>query len=412
MLPAGRVLTMRIAKPLSSRRLAVAAVALLLLLAAGALAYARFLRPVEVALATAAPGAVEARVSGPGTVQARIPVTLSARVTASVAQMHVDVGDVVQAGQLLVSLDDRDLLARRGIVSGQQDALARNTEAARAAVARARADADLARSRQRRDAELLAQGFVSQAVLDASNAARAAADAALDAAHAALEARAADARVLSQEARYADTMLSHARITAPMAALVVQRVAEAGSTVMPGTPLLKLVDPASLWVATRVDESVVGRVRAGQAARIRLRTGQWLTGRVERIARQSDTATREMEVHVGFDGAPERFAIDQQAEVHIDVGTDAGLVVPLGALLRDREGRQGVLVVDAGRARFRRVATAGADARQVLVRDGLAAGERVVAAAAGVRDGARVRAAPSANAAARREAGSAPWNSP
>ena len=377
-------------------RVLAAALLALFLLAVGGAGYWRFGRTVDVAVAMAAQGAIAARVVGPGTVQARIPVTLSARVNATVTQMHVDVGDTVRQGQLLVTLDDRDLSARRGVVGGQQEALLRNTEGARAALAKAQADLELARSKLRRDAELLAQGFVSQAVVDASNAALGGAVAGVDAAQAALAARGADARSLSQEARYADAVLSYTRIVAPMDGVVIQRLAETGNTVVPGTPLLKLVDPKSLWVATRVDESVVGRVQPGQAASIRLRSGEVLPGKVARIAKQSDAATRELDVHVAFDVVPQRFAIDQEAQVEIAVGEDRGVLVPLTALTRDKAGRQGVLVVDGGRARFEPVETAGADARQVLVRKGLAGGEGVVAVASGVSANQRVRSASAA----------------
>ncbi|MDP1692882.1 MAG: efflux RND transporter periplasmic adaptor subunit [Burkholderiaceae bacterium] len=378
---------------MNRRRLVALALVALLLLAAGGAATWRFGRAVDVPVAVAAQGAIAARVVGPGTVQARFPVTLSARVNASVTQVHADVGDVVRQGQLLVTLDDRDLSARRGVVSGQQQALLRNTDGARAALAKAQADLELARSKQRRDGDLLAQGFVAQAVVDTSNAALDAATAGVDAAKAALAAREADARTLAQEARYADTVLSHTRIVAPMDAMVVQRLCETGNTVAPGTPLLKLVDPKALWVATRVDESVVGRVQPGQAASIRLRSGELLPGKVARIARQSDAATRELDVHVAFDTVPQRFAIDQEAEVSIAVGEDRGILVPLAALTRDRTGRQGVLIVDGGRTRFQPVETGAADARQVLIRKGLAGGETVVAVAAGVAANQRVRPA-------------------
>ena len=375
-----------------NRKLLIALAAMLLIGAGGA-AWWRFGRAVEVAVAVAAPGAIAARVVGPGTVQARVPVTLAARVGATVTQVHADVGDAVRAGQLLVSLDDRDVAARRSAVAGQQEALARNTEGARAALAKAQADLDLALSKQRRDAQLLAQGFVSQAVVDASNSAVAAAAAGVDGARSTLAARGADARTLMQEARYADAVLSYTRIVAPMDGIVIQRLAEAGSSVVPGTPLMKIVDPASLWVATRVDESVVGRVMPGQAASIRLRSGETVTGKVARIARQSDAATRELDVHVAFDAVPQRFAIDAEAEVAIAVGEDRGILVPLAALTRDRAGRQGVLVIDGGRTRFQPVETAGADERQALVRKGLAGGEAIVAAAEGMRASQRVRPA-------------------
>jgi len=372
-------------------RLGALAIVLLVLVAAGGAAWWRFARAVDVPVVAVLQGAIPARVVGPGTVQARVPVTLAARVSASVVQVHADVGDAVRAGQPMVTLDDSDLSARRAVVGSQQQAMLRNVEGARAALAKAQTDLTLARARQQRDAQLLGRGFVSQAVLDASTAAAEGAAAGVDAARAALSAREADVRTLTQEARYADAVLAYTRIVSPMDGVVIQRLVEPGTTVAPGAALLRLVDPTTLWVATRVDESVVHRVEPGQPASIRLRSGEVIGGKVARIARQSDAATRELDVHVSFDVPPRRFAIDQEAEVTIAVGEDRGWVLPLTALLRDRTGRQGVLVIEDGRTRFRPVQTTGADARHVLVSTGLEGGEPVVAVAEGRVAGMRVR---------------------
>jgi HlyD family secretion protein len=375
-----------------SRLLIAAGVAAGLLAVAVGVGYLRFGRALAVPVIEAVQGRVTQQVVGPGTVQARVPVTLASRITATVRQLNADVGDTVKRGQELALLDDRDLAARRGVVGGQQLALARNLDAAKAAVAKAQAELELARSKQQRDAELLSKGFVSQAVLDASNATASAAVANLDNARAAQSARAADEQTLVQEARYSDTVLSFARIAAPMDGIVISRQAEVGSTVVPGSTLFRMVDPATLWIAMRVDESVVGRVQIGQAASIRMRTGETLTGKVARIARQSDAATRELEVNVAFDVPPARFAIDQEAEVSIAAGELAGIVVPLTALTRDRAGRQGVLVVVDSRSEFRPVQTGASDARRVLIGKGLAAGERIVAQADDVKAGMRLKA--------------------
>lgn len=382
---------MKLPVQLGGKALALLVVALVLVVVAGA-AYMRFGRAIAVPVIEAAQGNVPLRVVGPGTVQARVPVTLAARITATVTQVNADVGDAVTRGQTLALLDDRDLAARRAVVGGQQAALSMNVAAARATVAKAQADLDLARSKQRRDADLLRSGFVSRAVIDASDAALRSAEANLDNAGATQSAREADLQALGQEARYADTVLSFTRITAPMDGVIISRLAEVGTTVVPGSALLRMVDPASLWVAMRVDESVVGRVQVGQAASIRMRTGETLSGRVARIASQSDAATRELEVNVAFDTPLARFAIDQEAEVAILAGNGSGIVVPLTALTRDREGRQGVLVVVDSRAEYRPVQTGAGDAQRVLVSEGLAAGERVVARAASVKAGMRVQA--------------------
>lgn len=382
-----------------SKRIVPLLIGALLLAAVAGAAYWRFGRALPVPVVEAAQGQVVLRVIGPGTLQARVPLTLAARITATVREIAVDVGDVVKRGQVLAVLDDRDLAARRAVVGGQQVSLARNVTAAQASIARAQADLELARSRQQRDAELLRTGFVSQAVLDASNASLQAAAANLENARASHAAREADAQALSQEARYADTVLSFSRIAAPMDGVVIARLAEVGTTVVPGAALLRLVDPATLWIAMRVDESAVGRVQVGQPASIRLRTGETLSGKVARIARQSDAATRELEVHVAFDTPPARFAIDQEAEVAIVAGHAGGVVVPLAALARDRQGRQGVLAVVGSRTEFRPVRTGASDGQRVLVDQGLAAGERVVARSEGVKAGQRVTAAsPAASA--------------
>lgn len=369
----------------------------LLLLLAAALAGAawwRFGRALPVSTFTLAEHTLPTTVTGPGTVQARVPVTLASRITATVITVSADVGDVVRAGEPLVTLDDRDALTRQRVVQGQRAAQQRNLEAAAAALDKARADEALARSRESRDAGLRAQGFLSAAGMDASRAALAAAQAAERGAVATLAARQADLATSAQELQVAEVAASYTRLVAPLDAVVVQRLVEPGATVVPGTPLLRLVDPASVWVAVRVDEALLAGIAAGQPATIRLRSGASLPGRVVRVARQSDAATREVDVHVAFDTVPAGFVIDAEAEVRIRTGEQRGLSVPLTALLRDRDGRPGVLRVDDGRARFVPV-RAGADDGQRLLVQGLdaplQAGDRVVAPAAGVRDGMRVR---------------------
>lgn len=373
------------------RQLLTVSVPVLVLAAAAIGLWWRFFAPVPVTLVPVSSGVVPLLVVGPGTVQARVPVTLSARITSTIVELNADVGDRVGAGQLLVRLDDRDLLARQSAIEGQQASLERQIQAAAAAVAKARADLELARTRRNRDAQLQVRGFISQASLDVSNANMLAARAGLEGAEATLAARRADRTALAQEARLARTQLSYSQLTAPMDAIVTQRLAEPGTTVVSGTPILKLVDPATLWVAARIDESIVARISPGQPATIRLRSGQILSGRVARIALQSDAATRELEVHVAFEQPPARIAIDQEAEVRIDTGTVRGLVVPVEALVQDRKGRQGVLRVVDGRASFAPLTAGPAGGGKVLVRDGLNEGEPIVADPRDLKAGMRVQ---------------------
>lgn len=337
-----------------------------------------FMRPDPAPPVTVSQGEVELRVSGPGTVQARVPLTVSARVAAQVVSLHADHGDLVRRGQPLAVLDDRDLAAKRAAASGARESIARNIAAAQASVAKAQADLELARSRHRRDADLKGAGFISESAYDASALGMRAAEAALDNAAALLAARRAEARTVAEDARYAETLWSHTRISAPMDGLVIQRAVEVGSTVAPGSALFRLVDPATLWVAARIDEALVGAIEEGMPARILMRSGEEHTGRVARISRQSDAATRELEVNVAFDAPPARFAIDQEAEVSIAVGSERGPAVPVAALV-SRDGRQGVFVMREGRKVFQPVRIAASDGRIAIVAEGLEAGAKLAA---------------------------------
>ena len=335
-------------------------------------------------------GAVEIVVSGPGTVQARVPVVLSARTTATVTALHADQGNVVRRGQLLATLDDRDLAARYAAASAAQETITGNIRAAEASLAKSRADLDLARSKHWRDAEVFRAGYISRAAIDGAEAALRSSEAGVENALALLNARRSEARGIAQDARYAAAVLSFTRIHAPIDGVITQRAAEVGSTVVPGTPIFRVVDPSMLWVAARIDESVVGRVQIGMPATIRLSTGETLTGKVARIAHQADAATRELEVDVAFDAPLERFAIDQEAQVAISAGRETGLVAPAAVLVQE-QGGLGVLVLRDGRARFQLVETGASEAGRVIIRKGLAAGEVLLAKPQDIRPGTRVR---------------------
>jgi RND family efflux transporter MFP subunit len=361
------------------------------ILAAAAL-YRAFGYAAAVETVPVAEGAVPVTIKGPGTVEARFPVTLSARITATITNLHVDQGDAVKRGQLVATLDDRDLAAKRAGSVQTQETARRNVTAAQAAVAKAEAELDLARTKHRRDQDLLRAGYVSQSVMDASAATLRSAEANLENAKALLAAREADTGTVAQEAAYAAAVLSHTQLAAPIDGIIIERLVETGSTVVAGTPIFRMVDPATLWVAARIDESVVGRVSVGMPAAIRLRTGETVSGKVARISRQGDAATRELEVNVAFDAPLSRFAIDQEAEVAIAAGEERGLVVPIASLV-ENAGKQGALVIEDGRARFRPLATGAADGKRIVVRKGLAAGDVVIADPQRVKPGSRVKPA-------------------
>lgn len=339
--------------------------ALVVLIAALALAAVGwwFMGGQSVAVIRGEEGTLDEFVRGPARVQARVSVTLGARVTAEVTAVEVDIGDPVQKDQVLVRLDDRDLKAR--------------VASASATLARTRADLALAESNERRDGEVFEKGFISAAAMDATALQR--------------KAKAAEVAAAAQELKLAEAQASYAILYAPMDGIVIARIAEQGDTAAPGTPLLRLVDPSTLQAVARIDEAEAGRVRPGMPATIRLRAGGEVAGTVARIRLEADAAAREFEVEIAFDEPPARFAIDQEAEVTIHVGTARGLLIPVSSIAR-QDGRPGVLLVRDGRARFQPIETGTFGNGMVVVNKGLNVGDPIVREAQSVKPGSRIRA--------------------
>ncbi len=355
------------------------------------LAFRLFFYAPSVAVVQAGEGKVALEVRGPGVVASRIQVTVSTRVTGVLKELHADQGDSVKTGQVLALLDDTDTAAKANSVVAASVASQRNITAADAALAKARADKVLAQSNYARDQEVFRAGYISQAAMDAAAAALKSAQSGETNAAAILAARRAESQASEHEVVYARALHAFTRITAPMDGLIVVRDAEVGNTVVPGSPIFRMADTRTLWVAARIDESVVRLVEVGQPATIRLRSNEELPGVVARINLQSDAATRELEVDVAFRDIPQRFAIDQEAEVVIHAGEEKGIVIPASALFQ--QGHTfGVLVVADGRAEFRPVQTGTTDSERVIVRKGLKVDEMVIRQPAGIKVGSRVRA--------------------
>ena len=354
---------------------------------AGLAIYWIALRPVPVPVARAEPGKLRPSLEVPGTVEARLEITVGARVSSTVRAVKVDQRDRVKAGQVLAELDGRELEAAAAQAEQALAAARARLEAAEATREKARIELDRARRDHRRNRE--SEAYVSPAELDASETALRSAQRSLSSAEAELRAQRAAVKQAKQGLREARVRLDHTRITAPRDSVVIEREAEPGETVQPGSPLVTLVDPDTLWVAARVDETVVGRVRKGQPARIHLRSGATLPGRVARVEPLSDPATRELEVDIAFERPPERLILHEEARVTLRTEAVAGLRVPAPAVTY-RDGEPHVFALADGHARLRPVRLGATAGDLALVEAGLEPGARILATADGVAPGQRV----------------------
>lgn len=296
---------------------------------------------VEVAPASAA-GAVRAS----GMIGYRREPVLAFTAAGIIGAIDVDSGDVVRRGQRLATL-------RRTGAGANVD---------EAALARANAERDLARTQ-----ELFERGFVSEARLES-------------------------ARLAVERARDSSTL------TAPADGVILRRAADPAQTVAAGSPVFVFGETGSgVVVRAPVASNDAARIRVGDTAQIRV-NGAQRQGRVTRVGAKGDDATGAFEVEIEI-AAPEGLRSGMVAEVEVaatpGAAAQTSIIVPTLALLDARADQGVVYVLDENAvARRRAVRTAGVTQAGVIVVEGLNPGDRVVAAgAAYVRDGESVRVA-------------------
>jgi HlyD family secretion protein len=331
--------------PQTSRRVLLAGLALALL---AALAFVALrtgpLAPVKVQVTEVKKGSVAPEIFGIGQVEAQRSWMVGPTVAGRVRAVQVDVGATVQPGQPLAEMDPVDLDQRLAAL----DAAAARAQSARQAAAAQLADAQarraLAANNLQRNQDLAQQNFISSGALQAREQELASASAGVQAAQANLSGSAQDATRLQAERAALAQQRGNLRLLAPAPAVVATREAEAGSTVVAGQAVLRLVDPASLWVKLRVDQGRSAGLAPGLAARIALRSrpGQVLAGRVARVELLADSVTEERLAMVAFDALPAGVSVGEMAEVTLQLPAAAeSLLLPNAAVVQ-HQGQTGV----------------------------------------------------------------------
>ena len=361
----------------------------LALAAVVAFAVVRALSPVRVPAVVVAATEIQSKVHGPGTVQSKVPVTVSVKITGILTQLHADQGDRVKSGQLLAELDSTELKSRAAAAQAARGRSGRELARARADLLKAEANLGLARSNHERDQEVFTPGYISAAAFDASKSALRVAESEVTASKAAIDALEAAAAQAEHDASAAKDILGYTRILAPMDGLITARKAEVGTTVSPGAPVFQMVN-YQIWAASWIDERMIAEVREGQKASITLRSGRTFEGEVARLGAVADTVTRELEVDVKFSTLPSPLVIGEETDVTIETGRRVAPAVPWSAIVT-RDGAQGVLAIADGRARFRPIVTGARDENRVAVVKGLQEGEIVIVNPAEIAPGKRVR---------------------
>jgi Cu(I)/Ag(I) efflux system membrane fusion protein len=172
--------------------------------------------------------------------------------------------------------------------------------------------------------------------------------------------------------------------TAPRDGLILERNAVEGMKASPGDVLFRLADVSTVWIVADVPEYELGAVKVGAAATIRVRSlpGQSFSGRVALIYPQVVKETRTTKVRIEIPNPEGLLLPDMYADVEIGSGSNAPVVAVPDSAVIDTGTRQ-VVILDRGEGRFepREVKIGLQGGGFTEIRNGIAAGDRVVVAA-------------------------------
>ncbi|TVP88039.1 MAG: efflux RND transporter periplasmic adaptor subunit [Thioalkalivibrio sp.] len=294
-----------------------------------------------------------------GVVQPDQRAGLGTRQAGTVEAVFVEAGDRVEAEQPILQVDARDLEAARS--------------AARLQVQAARAASEQAEQNRRRFERLYEQELVARIRKEEAQ----------------IEADSARGLLAQAEAELAaiEVNLDYATLRAPFDGIVSEVIAETGTFVAPGPPLVVFEDRGRLNVEAGIDQASSAQLQPGQELPMSVSgIDATLTGRVQAVLPGLEDIGVGLRLRLVIDDPPEKLEPGMVAEIEVPSGMPARTLtaVPESALLR-RGQLEGVFVVETDdegelRARLRWInpGDADPDTDRIEVVRGLSGGERVV----------------------------------
>lgn len=341
------------------------------------------------------------RVVASGEVGNQSVAQVGSEITGVVAERYVREGDSVQAGQLLLRLQDDEQRAR---LAEAEAALRQLTDSLRpqaeAALREARHNhAQALREYQRREA-LRQRQLLSLEQLEQARRIERSLRVALERAElaaAALAPGGSEQQVLEQRLQAARANLAKTRIHAQVAGTVQNRAVEPGDLVQPGRTLLQIARADSREIILPLDEKNIAALALGQPAQVAADAypEQWLAARVSFIAPNVDSSRGTLDVHLELLEAADFLRYGMTVSVNIETARREQALVLANEALLQRQGRQAqVQRVRDGRveALSVRLGLQGDSHSEVL--DGLAEGDLLLAEPAQVGQQVRVRLLP------------------
>lgn len=342
-----------------------------------------------------------------GTVKAKTNTQVSPNMMGRIVSFPVAEGDTVSRGQLLVEIDSADARTRiEKANAGLEEALAgmgeidRSIDAANAAVKTAEANRQLADVTFGRYKELFDRRSATAQEYDEARSKAQMAASELDRAKANVQVinsrrKQLNARIEQAKADIANAKVyeGYSRIVSPVSGVIVQKLAEAGSTASPGVPLLSIEDNSQYRLEAAVEESRTRSVRIGGRVEVRIDAigAENILGTVAEITPSADAASRSFTVKINLP-ADARLRTGQYGLARFPTAQKEAITVPMTAIVT-RGQLTGVFGVTAnGTAQFRIVTTGTESDGMIEILSGLSEGDEIVASdTATLTDGVRVR---------------------
>lgn len=335
-------------------------------------------KPISVAVQTVDSGAVEATVANTraGSVKARHRANLTPATGGQIATLNVRKADTVKAGEVLLTLWNKDLQAQLHLAKNEAvavDATARETCLM----------ADLALRQAGRQSELRQSRATSESKFDD-------AVAAAQGKKAACEAAVAQRAVSQAKVEAANAMVERTILTAPFDGIVAEVNGEVGEYITPSPPgiatlpAVDLINMETLYIAAPIDEIDAAQIRPGMATKITLDAfpKQTFKGRVRSIAPyvlELAKQARTVEIEADFldSSAPANLLAGYSADVEIILDARPEVLrLPTEAVLKD--GFVYVLDPKTDRVQRRTITTGLSNWKFTEVSSGLVKGDRVI----------------------------------
>ncbi len=324
-----------------------------IVIAAVAIAFAMQPRPVAVQttpIVTTYPSQQYVLLNATGYVVAQRKAAIASKATGRLEWLGVAEGSRVKTGEVIARIDNRDVVA-------QGQSAQANVTAARAALQQTLAEERDALTQLRRNQDLLAKGFVSQATVDTAKA-RA------DRAVAGVASAKATIGAAEASARNAQVSVDYTVIRAPFDGVILSKSANVGDIVTPFSSaadakgaVVTMADMTTLEVEADVAESNLSKIKVGQPAEILLDAlpDSRFRGRISRIVPTVDRAKATVMTKVKFDEIDPRTLPEMSAKVsflsqEVTSEQQKSLIAVASDAIVQRDGRTVVLLVRDGSA--------------------------------------------------------------